>query len=187
MATRTQVRVRLNNAQIARLNAPGGMVRFYVQRIGNEVVAEASRRAPRANYYPPPLPRASNPIPRVPGRLKSSIRRTEGGFDMNGSTIYVIADQTIAPHARFVIFGTTGPITSPRGRLLTVPAGSSRGLAMGTYSSRSRFGQRRVYGRDGRPSTSRSMYRYTRSVKGQQANPFMQEALHAVMLRRGLI
>jgi hypothetical protein len=58
---------------------------------------------------------------------------------------------------------------------------------MGTYTSRSRFGQRRVYGRDGRPSTSRSMYRYTRSVKGQAANPFMQEALHAVMLRRGLL
>lgn len=187
MATRTEVKIRLNHAQIARLNAPGGMVRYYVQTLGSEVVAEASRRAPRSRFYPPPLPRASNPVPRIPGRLRSSLRRTEGGFDRNGSTIYVIADSTIAPHAKYVIFGTRGPITPKRARFLTVPAGSSRGLAMGTYSSRSRLGQRRTYDRFGNPSTARSMYRYAKQVKGQEANPFMQEALHAVMLRRGLI
>lgn len=183
MATRTEVRIRLNQAQIARLNAPGGMVRYYVQTLGNQVVAEASRRAPRSRFYPGGLTDSAG-LPRIPGRLRSSLRRTEGGFDRNGSTIYVIADSTIAPHARFVIFGTTGPITPKRSRFLKIPAGSSRGLAMGTYTSRARYGQRRT----GAPSwQQRSMFRYAKSVKGQQANPFMQEALHAVMLRRGLL
>lgn len=182
MATRTEVKIRLNQAQIARLNAPGGMVRYYVQTLGNQVVAEASRRAPRSRFYPAGL-YDGNGLPRIPGRLKSSIRRTEGGFDRNGSTIYVIADSTIAPHARFVIHGTRGPITPRTSSRLRIPAGSSRGLATGTYTSGARAGQRRRSA----ANQTRSMFRYAKSVRGQEANPFMQEALHAVMLRRGLL
>lgn len=62
-----------------------------------------------------------------------------------------------ADHASFVHGGTVGPILPKRGDRLSLPRGGG-------------FGPRVV-----------------KSVAGQRANPWMEEAARAVLLRRGLI
>lgn len=140
MARRTRVSVYLDNAAIDRLTLPGGMIYGYLNRLAHEVQVLAVTLAPSQT-----------------GALRASIRLGGGSFNQYGVSERVNAT---APHAKYVLRGTTGPIRANDGGLM--PVGKSQG------------------GISGRGLT------FTRVVSGQQANNFLREALVSVMRAHGL-
>lgn len=135
----TRVSVYLDEAAIGRMTMPGGMIYDYVTHLTTEVVQVAHQTAPV-----------------LTGRMRSTIRRGGGSWNQYGCSerVFVGTD-----YAKYVLGGTNGPITSPRGRLLTV--GASQG---------GMFGRRTL----------------AVSVRGQAANNFLGAALTRVMRAHGL-
>lgn len=136
-----RVEVYLDNAAIGRLSMPGGMIYEYVTSITTEVLNVAFATAPV-----------------LTGKMRSTLRRGGGAWNQYGCSerVFVGTD-----YAQYVLHGTTGPIRSPRGKLLTVGA------------SQAGFGA----------APRRTL---AASVDGQVANNFLGAALSRVMRARGL-
>jgi hypothetical protein len=141
MARRTRVSVYLDRAAIDRLTLPGGMIYGYLNRLAHEVQILAVTLAPSRT-----------------GALRASIRLGGGSFNQYGVSERVNAT---APHAKYVLRGTTGPIYANDGGLMPV-------------------GKSQIGGLYPRALT------FTRVVSGQQANNFLREALVSVMRAHGL-
>lgn len=124
------VRVVVYDSRIQAMSAPGGDVYRYAQGKARTTAATAKAFAPKRT-----------------GRLAASIR-TDTRTVRQGAVGRVRAN---APYAIYVHEGTTGPITSPTGRLW-VP------VARGAWRRR-----------------------WMDSVSGQAANPFLSRALSVAM------
>lgn len=137
---RTTVSVYLDEAAIGRMTMPGGMIYEYVTHLTTEVRNVAYATAPV-----------------LTGKMRSTLRRGGGAWNQYGCSerVFVGTD-----YAQYVLKGTTGPIRSTSGRLLTV--GASQGAGM--------FGRRTL----------------AASVDGQVANNFLGAALKRVMRSHGL-
>lgn len=130
------VTVILNEPNIARMTMPGGMIFEYVTTLTREVLTVSIATAPI-----------------LTGRMRSTLRREVGAWGPTEVTQHVLVG---TEYARYVLKGTTGPIRSPRGRLLAVGASQGRRVTLAM------------------------------SVRGQAANNFLGAALSRVMRSHGL-
>lgn len=144
-----RVRVTVYDTRIAAAFLPGGQVWRNMQRVAATGTAYARAGAPKRSL-----------------ELMRSISNTVTPRGRNRAQATLVAD---APHARFVVNGTTGPIRA-RGGTLNVR------LAPHSYYSRPTPG---VEWR-GRPGVLRGQ------VRGQAANDFMYRALRRAMHTHGL-
>lgn len=134
-------RVRWHDHEWVQMHLPGGMVFNWT--------AENTRHA--SSF-------ARTSAPRRSGRLASTVRADNRTGGPHAIRSYVRAGSSLAPYARFVLEGTTGPIM-PHGRYLQVAPNYPN------YPATS-------IGRNGRPVAF-----YARSVSGQKANNFLMRGV----------
>lgn len=139
-------RVRWYDHEWVQMHLPGGMIFNWT--------AENTRAA--ATF-------ARGAAPYRTGALLSTVRADNRTGGPHAIRSYVRAGSPAVPYARWVLEGTTGPIT-PHGRFLQVAPGRSS-LTDRYYSVTS-------WGRNGRPVAF-----YARSVSGQKANNFLQRGV----------
>jgi hypothetical protein len=96
--------------------------------------------------------------PFATGKLKRAIGTTPGSVNGDGAFCHVTINRRIAPHAKWVIFGTTGPIYPRKKEYLVLRFPSTPNKVAGRWPGKALY---------------RAEY-----VRGQAANDFMERALN---------
>lgn len=132
-----QVRIIIHEQAILRINT--GPVLNHVQKIARDTVKYARVLSPKRT-----------------GRLASAWGYSPGGSNADGAFANVRLFRSVAPYAKYVLFGTTGPIVPTRSRYLAV-----------------------------HNPTRTNVVAYRKWVRGQGANNFAQRAVEMAMRENG--
>jgi len=153
----SSTRIRLNEAEIAAINLPGGMVSRRVDRVAGEIALLARIYSPKRS-----------------GNMAANIGTERGYVRRTGCSFFVNID---VPYALAVLNGTLdqGPI---RGKLRRDSFGRFTG---GGTDVRGRPTGNRVRLAVGRSPWPPVIYRH--SVSGQRANDFISPAMREVLAR----
>jgi len=151
-------RIRLNEAELARVNYTGGMVSTRVGILAEQIATAARVYAPKRT-----------------GRMVLSIDTEKGYARRTGCSFRVTVD---VPYARYVLRGTYGPIHA---KLRRDAFGRFSGAGVDSRGRRTENRKRMPVGRSqGGPET------WAREVSGQTANDFLSEAARDVLARYGI-